>query len=168
MSVLQLNYLLCFLISFTFVHQLTINEVYALSPAILEQEITDNRTDWINMSKNDITKKGERNTDIIAVDYFSDGKTLNATLWLLFPFKEIPKQKEVDYGIFIDSDFNSKTGFGGIDYKVEIQWDNETKTWNKVIKTWSRYGQERLIDATNNFTNFYEKGEKYVTVSVDS
>ncbi|MFB5600822.1 MAG: hypothetical protein ACE5SW_11430 [Nitrososphaeraceae archaeon] len=143
--------------------------IYAFSgsPFVQEQEILDNITDWIDLSKDQITTNGERYTDIISVDYFSDGKSLNATLWLLFPFKENPPMQEVDYGMFIDSDFNSKTGYGGIDYKVEIQWDNETKKWNKVIERWSKYGGYRIIENITNYTNFYEEGLKYVTISAD-
>lgn len=142
-------------------------DALSTSPYFAEQEIVDNVTDWINLSTNNITNRGERYTDIISVDYFSNGKTLNATLWLLFPFKENPSMKEIDYGMFIDTDFNSKTGFGGIDYKVEIQWKNETKTWDKVTERWSRYGGYRTIENITNYTNFYEKGLKYVTISAD-
>ena len=150
-----------------FLPKVIIVDAFSNSPYFAEQEIVDNITDWIDNSINKITSVGERYTDIISVDYFSIGKTLNATLWLLFPFKEIPSMIEVDYGMFIDADFNSKTGFGGIDYKVEIQWNNETKKWNKIIERWSRYGGYRTIENMSNYTNFYEKGLQYVTISAD-
>ena len=41
--------------------------------------------------------------------------------------------------MYIDSDFDTTTRFGGIDYKIEIQWNNDTQ-WNKVIESWSPYG----------------------------
>ncbi|HJS64507.1 MAG TPA: hypothetical protein VJ767_06580 [Nitrososphaeraceae archaeon] len=144
------------------------NNGYADSPSFLEQEIGDNTTDWVDMSTNQIQKKvKEKYTDITSVDYFSDGKTLNATIWLLFPFKETPPMKEVDYGMFIDADFNSKTGYGGLDYKVELQWKNESKSWTKVVETWSKNGKERTIDIYPNFTDFFEKGKYFVTISVE-
>ena len=71
-------------------------------------------------------------TDISSVDYYSDGKTLNATLWTFFPFQNLLKYNTVDYGMLIDSDFDNKTGFGGIDYKLEIS-GNHTKTWTKKL-----------------------------------
>jgi hypothetical protein len=142
-------------------------DAFSSSPYVPEQEILDNITDWIDLSIDQITSSGERYTDIISVDYFSDGKTLNATLWLLFPFKENPPMQEVDYGMFIDADFDSKTGYGGIDYKIEIQWNNEAKIWNKVIERWSKYGGYRTIENITNYTNFYEKGLQYVTISAD-
>ena len=148
-----------------FIHN---NNSYADSLSFLEQEIGDTTSDWINMNNNQIQKKvKEKYTDITSVDYFSDGKALNATLWLLFPFKENPPINEVDYGMFIDADFNSKTGYGGIDYKVEMQWKNESKSWDKVIETWSRNGKERTIAIYPNMSNFFEKEKNYVTVSVD-
>jgi hypothetical protein len=163
------NILICItsILFFLFLSKFIILDVFSDSPYFTEQEITDNVTDWIDMSTNNITSIGERYTDIISVDYFSNGKTLNATLWLLFPFKEVPPMHEVDYGMFIDADFNSKTGYGGIDYKVEIQWDNETQKWNKVIERWSRYGGYRTIENISNYTNFFEKGLQYVTISAD-
>ncbi len=91
---------------------------------------------------------------------------MNSTLWL-FSFTESPKLKEVDYGMLLDVDLDNKTGFGGIDYKVEIQWNNETKTWNKVINSWSPFGQERTIASMNNYTGFYGKEKNYVMVSLD-
>ena len=75
--------------------------------------------------------------------------------------------KEVDYGMFIDADFNSKTGYGGLDYKVELQWKNESKSWTKVVETWSKNGKERTIDITPNVTNFFEKEKYFVDISVD-
>jgi hypothetical protein len=144
------------------------NDVYGDSPSFLEQEIGDITNDWIDMKKNQIYDKiGEMYTDITSVDYYSNGKMLNATLWLKFPFKEKPPMKEVDYGMFIDADFNSKTGYGGMDYKVELQWKNESKVWNKVIETWSRNGKERTIATYPNMSNFFEKEKNYVTISVE-
>ena len=139
-SYFSLNYLFAIFI-ITLLLFIFNNNVLAHSPSFLEQEIDDNTSDWIDMSTNQIYKKvKEKYTDITSVDYYSDGKTLNATLWLLFPFKEKPPIKELDYGMFIDADFNSKTGYGGMDYKVELQWKNNS--WNKVIETWSRNGKE--------------------------
>ena len=52
-----------------------------------------------------------------------------------------PPNEEVDYGMFIDADFDNKTGWGGIDYKVELGWDNQSKVWNKVLEKWSYFGE---------------------------
>ena len=146
----------------------SISYLFAESPPFLEQEIFDDRRDWVNMK----TMKGNNASfgvpDITSVDYFSDGKFLNATLWLFDRIKEQPTSfKEVDYGMFIDSDFNSKTGFGGIDYKIEIGWDNDTSSWSKRIEKWGHLDTyQRTIENITNHTGFYEKNRNYVTLSV--
>jgi hypothetical protein len=35
--------------------------------------------------------------------------------------------------LLIDADSNQETGKEGVDYQVQIQWSNETQTWNKII-----------------------------------
>ncbi len=54
-------------------------------------------------------------TDILAVDYFSDGKTLNSTMWLASGFNKnsstaIYNQpfRRITYGMLIDADSNTK------------------------------------------------------------
>src|SRR5262245_43720338 len=61
-----------------------------LSPSFPNQESLDPKLDWINMNTREFTKDGDRSTDIESIDYYSDGKTLYATLWLYFPFKSTP------------------------------------------------------------------------------
>jgi hypothetical protein len=117
----------------------TLSNIFA-SPQFPEQEIIDDTSDWIELDSRKSISAGDRFTDIISIDYFSDGKFFNSTIWLLFPFKESPNRENVDYGMYIDSDFDTTTGFGGIDYKIEIQWNNDTQKWNKVIESWSPYG----------------------------
>lgn len=148
-----------------FLSQIAVLDAFSNSPYFSELEFIDN-TPMINMATKNKIKNGERYTDITSVNVFSDGKTLNATLWLL-SFKEKPSLKEVDYGMLIDADLNHKTGYGGIDYKVEIQWNNETKNWGKLVERWSHSGSSRTIENITNYTNFYERGGQYVTVSLD-
>ena len=64
--------------------------IFALSPPFSQQEISDEVGQWIDLSTKGLTKSGDRYTDIVSVDYSSNGTTLNAILWLLFPFKENP------------------------------------------------------------------------------
>jgi hypothetical protein len=64
--------------------------------------------------------------------------------------------------MYIDSDFNNKTGIAGINYKVEIQWNPESKSWTRVVEEWSSNGKNRIINSTSNFTDFYQKGGSFV------
>ena len=66
-------------------------------------------------------------TDIKAVDYISDGKTLNATFWLASGLKNSSLAtfsqpfRKVSYGILIDADSNTKTGYNGADYDFYVE-----------------------------------------------
>jgi hypothetical protein len=153
-----------FIIPFLLVY--TLSNIFA-SPQFPDQEIIDDTSDWIELNSRKSTSAGDRYTDIVSIDYFSDGKFFNSTIWLLFPFKESPNRENVDYGMYIDSDFDTKTGFGGIDYKIEISWNNNTQKWNKVIESWSPYGKTKVLNNVTNYKNFYETHENYVTLSFD-
>lgn len=138
--------------------------VFASSPSFSEQEIIDVSGQWIDLNTEAISRGGNRNTDIVSVDYSSNGTTLDAVLWLLFPFKENSERKNVNYGMFVDADSKSRTRFGGINYQIEIRWDNETKKWNKFIESWSPCGETRIGDNKTDYKNFYENGSNYVFV----
>lgn len=145
--------------------------VFAISPPFAQQEIIDEVGRWIDLNTKEYSAGGDRNTDIVSVSYSSNGTSLDAILWLLLPFKENPTRENLNYGMFVDADFNSraniKTGFGGIDYQIEIRWNNETKKWNKFIEAWSPYGETRVIENNSDYKGFYEKGGNYVLLSAD-
>jgi hypothetical protein len=70
------------------------------------QEMIDPDFDWINMENMSTTTRVDPSTNIEAVDYYSDGKTLNAFMWLYFPFqiKPFPQNEEVNYEMLVDAD----------------------------------------------------------------
>src|SRR5918994_3074032 len=125
------------------------HEVFAASPAFNRQEITDDVDEGIHLNimgqsqtKDDYIGTLDESTDIQKVTYFSNGTVLTATLWLASGFLEKPSANgsnvAVIYGILIDADYNQETGREGVDYLIEIQWRNETQTWNKGIIEYSR------------------------------
>jgi len=144
-----------------------LTQVLAQSPPFAQQEIIDEVGQWIDLNTKKLTRDGDRNTDIVSVDYSSNGTTFDAVLWLLFPFREIPSRENVNYGMFVDADFNSRTGFGGIDYQIEIRWNNVSKKWDKVIESWSPYGETRVVENKSDYKGFYENGKNYVLISAD-
>jgi hypothetical protein len=80
------------------------------------------------------TKFGSPYTNITSITYSSNGKFLNATLWLsslkgLTLLHGKPSARLIDYGVMIDSDLNPTTGLEGIDYILDIQWNNTSQTW---------------------------------------
>ena len=62
------------------------------------------------------TNIGDKVTDIQVVNYYSDGRFLNATLWLGKFNKLGPSDRRLNYGMYIDSDFNKM--FSPTRYKV--------------------------------------------------
>jgi hypothetical protein len=137
------------------------------SPVFGRQTIIDDSADWLDVWRGRHTENGSDFTDIEAANYYSDGRVLNATLWLP-SFRETPAlDKRVNYGMYMDSDLNNQTGINGIDYKVEIQWDNKTKTWTRVFEEWSTNGKSRVLRNETNYQGFYGKEGDYVLLQAD-
>ena len=165
------TFILCFVIaaiSFSFLLSNSF-QIYAMSPPFSLQQISDDSMDWINMSSklplvgNGSFVLGLGPTNIKAISYFSDGETLNATLWTHFPFTFKPTEfEQVNYGMLIDSDFDKYTGFGGIDYLFQIGWDNKTKTWNKGLWELSMTGEQKTLIYQHNISGFFEKEKAFI------
>jgi hypothetical protein len=159
-------------------YTLLYHEVFAASPAFDRQEITDEPNDDIHLNrtgqsqtKDDYNDTQDKSTDIQKITYFSNGTFLNATLWLASGFEENPsvngRTVAVVYGILIDADSNQETGKEGVDYQIEIQWTNETQTWNKGITEYSSPVHNRTLDIKEDYTGFYENDERYVLLSIN-
>ena len=63
------------------------HKAFAASPAfdqvlISDKEISNQRNDWVQTYGNDSTHLRSDYTNLLAVDYFSDGETLDTTFWL--------------------------------------------------------------------------------------
>src|SRR5215212_8717852 len=154
------------------------HELFAASPAFNRQEITDEFHDGThlnrmghNQTKDDYNDTLDGLTDIQKVTYFSNGTVLIATLWLGSGFEENPsvngRTLAVVYGILINADNNQETGREGVDYQIEIQWNNETQTWKKGIIEYSSPVHNRTLDKKENYSGFYTKDERYVLLSVN-
>jgi hypothetical protein len=142
---------------------------YAIETPITRQSIGDAPFDWIDIDRQSATAKGDPATDIVEVTYFTKDGILNSTIWLMFPFKELPVGYSIfNYGILVDSDFDEHTGPGGIDYQLEIRWDNETHTWTRVLTEWSTYAVGgRILNETKNFTGFSGDHLFYVSIPIE-
>jgi hypothetical protein len=142
---------------------------YAIEAPVTRQSIRDAPFDWINIDRQTAATEGDPATDIIEVTYFTNGKTLNSTIWLLFPFRELPVGYSIfNYGMLIDSDFDEDTGAGGIDYQLEIRWNNETNTWTRVLTEWSSTAVGgRILEESKNFTRFSGDQLFYVSIPIE-
>lgn len=116
---------------------------------------------------------GPQYTNIHSVTYSSDGNFLNSTLWLpslsgLTSSNGKPSADVIAYGIMIDADLNSDSGFQGVDYELQISWNNHTKTWTRTLIEYASDGNSRGISPPEtNFTGFTEKNKNYVKLDLD-
>jgi hypothetical protein len=132
------------------------------SPSFSLQEIDDNKSDWIDVWRGRSTTGGDKFTDIQVVNYYSDGRFLNATLWLDKFNGTGPSDRELNYGMYIDADFNNKTGIAGIDYRIAIQWNSQSKSWTRVFQEWSTNGKTKTVDIQPNYGGFFERDVKNI------
>lgn len=159
------------------VHTFHVGQGFAASPPFSHIEIKDVFHDGleVNMIKNIITKDNyldplDESTDIRSVDYSSNGMILNTTLWLSKPIGPdlIEAADILIYGILIDADSNQATGKDGVEYQVELQWNNVSKTWARLFTQYSSDGFTRNIDLDPNYTEPFREGESnYVLVYAD-
>jgi hypothetical protein len=112
------------------------NSVFAESPPLVRQEIQDELHDVImiddrNSTITRLTESAVRGSyekfdsiDIDRVSYFSDGKVLNATIWLRTPGLSHsflpPENFPLNFGINVDVNPNPAIGVGGVDYHKEV------------------------------------------------
>ena len=152
------------------------NETSAQLPnSFPRQEITVGIRDGFQVATNTQTKadykdKLDNSSDIQKVTYFSDGKTLNVTLWLGDYVPKNPSREGADnlvYGILIDVDNNPTTGKFGVDYQKEIQWSNTTGEWNNFIAEYSSPGHLRILESQRNRSILAEEDQRYVPISLD-
>jgi hypothetical protein len=119
----------------------------------------------------DYKDKLDNSSDIQKVTYFSDGKNLNATLWLGSNLSKNPKAEgasKIGYGVMIDVDNNPTTGKFGVDYQKEIQWSNKTQNWISYIVERSSPTHYRYFDIQNHsMGNQNDAIQNYVTLSLD-
>ena len=104
-----------------------IHKTMALSPSFELQEIINQNHHWVQTYGNSDAHLKTNYTDILAVDYISNGKNLNATFWLASGFKNSSistynqPDRKIAYGMLIDADSNTKTGYNGADYDFYVE-----------------------------------------------
>jgi len=149
-------------------YETMVQEAFASSsPSFQRQELTLGSGNWFDMFRNKSTSSGPDYIDIESVSYFSNGRHLNATLWLANFTMAPTDHEDVNYGMYFDADSNNRTGSGGIDYKVEINWNSERRTWERLFEEWSSSGHSKTLDKKENTTDFFGQGGSYVTLYAD-
>ncbi len=148
------------LITTMLLSKLPSREAFATSPSFARQVITDASRDWdASPLDNASNCKGIRHDipfpDLESVSYFSNGKSLNATLWLSAPFEEKPSPfwRSPSYSMFIHINSFYETNIP--DYEVTIKWDPISSTWNRQLLEWSS-NDTRVLAQKDNYTGFFD------------
>jgi hypothetical protein len=154
------------------------------------QAIEDKTDDWSLMdtglpsSEENITMCADTQhripyPDITAISYASDGKVLNATLWLSHPFvkpslnSSLPSQElERKYVmlIFAGSVYDTLQRF-----LFRLNWDRESNTWTKTIEQLAPSPGEnnifdkwekKVLSQDKNYSGFFDPEKNYVDLSL--
>lgn len=164
-------------------HEASSQSSTSSSPSFAHQEIVDGYEILFD-TKTQNPVDDDDTINILSVDYLSNGKYFNATLWLAYPISKFinPDAKNRMYGMLIDADLNNQTGVQGSDYRSMLEWRNRTKTWERVFEqlatpssnVTSNVPSTRLLEIDSNYTDglFNRQGrqnfrQNFVELSAD-
>jgi hypothetical protein len=134
----------------------TFHKALALSPSFELQVMTNENHHWVQTYGNSDAHLKSNYTDIMAVDYVSNGKTLNATFWLASALKNSSASvynqpfRKITYGMLIDADSNTKTGYNGADYDFYVE--SVAGKLSGYLYHLSSTGGYRLVGSKINYT----------------
>ncbi len=135
------------------------HKTMALSPSFELQELINENRHWVQTYGNNDAHLKSNYTDILSVDYISNGKTLNATFWLASAFKNSSAAiyyqpfRKISYGMLIDSDSNPKTGYNGADYDFYVE--SVAGKLSAYLYLLSSTGGYRLVGSKINYSQPY-------------
>lgn len=153
-----------------------LQDSYSVSPSFTRQEIIDRDDDWQRFRfpsgcdlNNPIVHRLYSAPGIIAVSYYSDGKTINGTIMLSHSLKDKDSLSPTVYHMVIQPYFyyDTPSGHAGT-YTDEIYFDPETEKWVRWVYEKFSNGENREIDRyVYNNTEFLDKNERFVSFSLD-
>jgi hypothetical protein len=168
-----LLFLLILLISF-----FLFNKALAASPVfdqnfITDEKISNQRNDWVQTFGNDSSHLRSEYTNLLAVDYLSDGKTLDTTFWLASNLENASTYsqplKRVRYGMLIAiASLPPTSGYNGADYNFYIEAVDGK--WSEYLYQLSSTGSSALIESKINYTESFNGttiGPGYVKLRLD-
>ena len=139
------------------------NKALAASPAfdqnfITDDKISNQRNDWIQTYGNDSSHLRSDYTNILAVDYLSDGKTLDTTFWLASNLENASTYsqplKRISYGMLIAIvSLPPTSGYNGANYNFYIEAVDGK--WSEYLYQLSATGSSALIESEINFTESF-------------
>ncbi|MGD9672396.1 MAG: hypothetical protein AB7U98_02825 [Candidatus Nitrosocosmicus sp.] len=156
----------------------------ASSPSFELQELINENRQWVQTYGNSTEGLKTSYTDILSTNYISDGKTLNTTVWLYSGFSNSSSaydeiynapdaysnlsSAKLSYGILIDSDANTRTGYNGADYDFYAEL-YEGKL-NVYLYQLSSTGGYKLVGSKSNLTFSHAEspvGPGYANLNLD-
>jgi hypothetical protein len=136
------------------------HKAIAASPAFDQIFITDeqfgNQTnDWVQTYGNDSTQLRSDYTNLLAVDYLSDGKTLDSTFWLASNSENASTYsqplKRIRYGMLIAIvSLPPNSGYNGANYNFYVEAVDGN--WSEYLYQLSSTGTSALIESKINYT----------------
>jgi hypothetical protein len=158
-----------------FISSSALSKTFAESPDFELQEIINQKNNWVQTYGNDSTHLKSGYTDLLAVDYLSDGKSLNSTFWLASNLENasIYNQpfKKISYGMLFDiasGTDDSSTGYNGADYDFYIEAINGK--WSEYLYQLSSTGAYALVESKINYSQPFGGptiGPGYVRLGLD-
>ncbi len=150
-----LSFLLILLICCSLFHK-----AFAASPAfdqifIPDQETSNQRNDWVQTYGNNSTHLRSDHANLLAVDYLSDGKTLDTTFWLASNLENASAYsqplKRIRYGMLIAIvSLPPTSGYNGANYNFYIEAVDGK--WSEYLYQLSSTGSSALIESKINYT----------------
>ena len=147
--------LLFLLFSYSFFHN-----AFAASPVfdqifITDEQMKNQKNDWVQTYGNDSSHLKSDYANIVAVDYLSDGKTLDATLWLKSNLENSSTYsqplKKIRYGMLIAIvSLPPTSGYNGANYNYYIEAVNGR--WSEYLYQLSSSGSSALVKSKINYT----------------
>jgi hypothetical protein len=154
------------------------DKAFAESPAfdqifIVDEESNNQRNDWVQTYGSDSTHLRSNYTNLLAVDYLSNGETLNATLWLGSNLENASTYsqplKRIRYGMLIAIvSLPPTSGYNGANYNYYIEEVNGK--WSEYLYQLSSTGSSALIYSKINYTESFGGsmiGPGYVKLQLD-
>lgn len=129
------------------------------SPSFELQQLINENHRWVQTYGKSNAHLKSNYTDILAVDYVSNGKTLNATFWLTSGFDNSSASiynqpfRKITYGMLINVDSNTETGYNGADYDFYVE--SLAGKLSAYLYQLSSTGGYRLVGSKINFTQSF-------------
>ncbi len=154
------------------------HEAFAASPAFdqvlkADEKTGNQKNDWVQTYGNDSANLRSDHADLLAVDYLSDGKTLDITFWLASNSENASAYsqplKKIRYGVLIAlASLPQNSGYNGANYNYYVEAANGK--WSEYLYQLSSTGTSALIESKINHTESFGGptiGPGYVKLRLD-